>query len=181
LDQCKKEHDICLRQNDQKIELLPNSDVWIRRSNLKHILFTSKTAPIMARNLFKELFTIEELATHSLNGRKCNADKTDGQILPALDCVRKNNIIGKLFADSQTHKLIPKIIKKISFKSTDFVLKQNGHDIDAITDKKDLKLRKVACKEINKSLADLMRAIRTESYTPKNNLDDSMTTSSDDE
>jgi hypothetical protein len=50
----------------------------------------------MARALFKELFSVDELKSHSLNGRKCNADKTEIEPLPQLDLVRKDAIIGKL-------------------------------------------------------------------------------------
>jgi hypothetical protein len=52
----------------------------------------------MARGFFKELFTVEEIKEHSLNGRKCNADKTGQEALPPIDAKRKDAIFGKLQA-----------------------------------------------------------------------------------
>jgi hypothetical protein len=49
----------------------------------------------MARGLFKELFTVDELKEHSLNGRKCNADKTESTALPVIDHIRRDAIFGK--------------------------------------------------------------------------------------
>jgi hypothetical protein len=93
-EKLKKEHEICISNLDSKVELLPDTNVWIRRTSLRHILYTTKTPAVMARGLFKELFTVEELKEHSLNGRKCNADKTDTTALPPIDHIRRDAIFG---------------------------------------------------------------------------------------
>jgi hypothetical protein len=101
---------VCRNQNNSKVELLKDSDVWIRHASLRHILFTAKTPAIMARGFFKELFTVEEIKEHSLNGRKCNADKTGQEALPPIDAKRKDAIFGKL----QAHNYIAISINCIS-------------------------------------------------------------------
>jgi len=50
----------------------------------------------MARLLFKSIFTVEELKTHSLSGKRCPALGEDQIILPALDPIRKNAILSNI-------------------------------------------------------------------------------------
>ena len=141
---------------DTKVELLPNTDVWIRKENLTHILCSAKTPAVMARSLFKELFTVDELRSHSLNGKKCNADKTDDEPLPAVDLKRRDAIFGKMF-DNFLHFILKHYYQQISIIA-EFVLKQLGYEIS--TDKTQTKARKMAQQEINKSVADLLRTFR---------------------
>jgi len=49
----------------------------------------------MARELFKALFTRQELRTHSLSGMRCPALGEDQMILPPIDVIRKNAILSK--------------------------------------------------------------------------------------
>jgi len=58
--------------------------------------FYSNGSGALARNLFKGLFTTEELKTHSLNGKKCPALGDDQIILPKLDPQRKKAIFGEI-------------------------------------------------------------------------------------
>jgi hypothetical protein len=73
----------------------------------------------MARQIFKELFTVEELKNHSLNGKKCNADKTLDDPLPVIDHKRKEAIFGMFVIghpainDTQTNKLKINILCQI--------------------------------------------------------------------
>jgi hypothetical protein len=57
-------------------------------------ILVSKTLVILARNLFRHFFTVEELKTRSLYGRKSNAVKND-DILPELDSTRRDAIISE--------------------------------------------------------------------------------------
>jgi len=61
----------------------------------KLLWFFSTGGTSLARGLFKHLFTVEELQTHSLNGRKCPALGEDQVIRPPLDANRKNAIFSK--------------------------------------------------------------------------------------
>lgn len=61
---------------------------------LASIKLVSNEPTVTARNLFRRLFTVEELSTHSLFGKKCNANK-DAVPLPRIDQVRSNAVIGR--------------------------------------------------------------------------------------
>jgi len=62
---------------------------------LQQKILVSKTLIILARNLFRHFFTVEELKTRSLYGRKSNAVKNDDAILPELDSRRRDAIISE--------------------------------------------------------------------------------------
>ncbi len=52
------------------VELVPGSSVNIDRATLEKIKISSLNSTTLARNLARELFTDEELATHSLYGAR---------------------------------------------------------------------------------------------------------------
>ena len=52
------------------VELVPGSSVKLHRATLEKIRVTSLNSTTLARNLARELFTDEELATHSLYGAR---------------------------------------------------------------------------------------------------------------
>jgi len=55
----------------------------------------STTAAAVTRDLFKLLFTTEELITHSLAGNRCPAMPSESEVLPGLDDKRKAAIFSK--------------------------------------------------------------------------------------
>lgn len=76
-----------------QIEIYPGSGVMINAGELASIKLVSREPTITARNLFRRLFTEEELSTHSLFGKKCNANK-DAVPLPRIDQIRSNAVLG---------------------------------------------------------------------------------------
>lgn len=56
-------------------------------------MMSSQSSSVLARNLFRRLFSAEELTGHSLYGKKCNANAT--LPLPEIDPARRDAVIGK--------------------------------------------------------------------------------------
>jgi hypothetical protein len=76
-------------------ELHPSTGLMIDPDELLKIHHASKTLPILSRHLFRHFFTVEEMTTHSLFGRKCNAIKDNLPPLPEIDPHRRNAIFGE--------------------------------------------------------------------------------------
>ncbi|XP_035711259.1 uncharacterized protein LOC118436770 [Folsomia candida] len=53
---------------------------------------------ILARNLFRQLFSAEELSNHSLFGKKSNANR-GRETLPEIDSVRRDAVINFILKD----------------------------------------------------------------------------------
>ncbi|CAG7649996.1 unnamed protein product [Allacma fusca] len=78
--------------NKKKIELSEGSGVYLRSSKVAAAKLASKTPSILARNLFRYVFSSEEMTGRSLLGRKCNANK-EVSALPAVDPVKRDAIV----------------------------------------------------------------------------------------
>ncbi|OXA47475.1 hypothetical protein Fcan01_17793 [Folsomia candida] len=120
-----------------EVEIYPNSGVTLPMADLTSIKMVSSKPTVLARNLFRRLFTTEELLTHSLLGKKCNANSNAAPPLPIIDIPKRDAVIK-------------------------FVLKEQGLDGlpnsgHAAEDKIFNKNKKVARKEIIKSLSDFLR------------------------
>ncbi|XP_035716230.1 uncharacterized protein LOC118439221 [Folsomia candida] len=119
-----------------QVELYPDSGVFLPSSDLAAIKIASNKPTVLARNLFRRLFSIEEMSSHSLFGKKCNANQ--GQVpLPEIDVGRRNAVIN-------------------------YVLKEEGFDAPPTTGNIEadgifLKAKKTTHKEISKSLTELLR------------------------
>ncbi|OXA42987.1 hypothetical protein Fcan01_22379 [Folsomia candida] len=119
-----------------EVELYPESGVTLASSDLASIKMASPKPTILARNLFRRLFSAAELSGHSLQGKKCNANQ-DKATLPAIDSVRRDAVIN-------------------------FILKEEGFDGPPATgnlaaDKIFLKSKNTTRKEIVKSLSEFLR------------------------
>ncbi|ODM90701.1 hypothetical protein Ocin01_15982, partial [Orchesella cincta] len=74
------------------VEIYPSSGVLMKKGDLDAIKLLSNQMTVLARNMFRSIFTPEELASHSLYGKSCNANKTQVP-LPAIDCVKRDAVI----------------------------------------------------------------------------------------
>ncbi|OXA41145.1 uncharacterized protein LOC118439061 [Folsomia candida] len=114
----------------------PDSNVVLPAADLAAIKLGSNKPTVLARNLFRRLFSSDELSRHSLFGKKCNANK-NAEPLPVIDTIRRDAIIR-------------------------YVLKEEGLDEQLNTgnveaDKIFLKTKKATKKEIEKSLSQFLR------------------------
>lgn len=121
----------------------------------------------MARLLFKSIFTVEELKTHSLSGKRCPALGEDQIILPALDPIRKNAILSNI----QRFLFWFSAYYQYWILFLDFVLRHAGYgeksgatDASGITYRKDKSFQK----DLKRSIADLLREQRKKK-APKTN------------
>lgn len=64
-------------------------------ADLLAIKMGSNKPTVYARNLFRRLFSSEELGRHSLLGKKCNANRS-AEVLPVIDTIRRDAIISEL-------------------------------------------------------------------------------------
>lgn len=83
-----------MKGSEQTVRLVDSSDVRIDKNLLATTKVIARTPCILTRHLFKALYTVEELVTHSLFGKKSNA-KAHLETLPALDSNKRNAIFGK--------------------------------------------------------------------------------------
>ncbi|OXA47898.1 hypothetical protein Fcan01_17481 [Folsomia candida] len=119
------------------VEIYANSGVTLPMADLTSIKMVSSKPTVLARNLFRRIFTTEELSTHSPLWKKCNANSNAAPPLPIIDIPKRDAVIK-------------------------FVLKEQGLDGlpnsgHAAEDKIFNKNKKVARKEIIKSLSDFLR------------------------
>ncbi|ODM87361.1 hypothetical protein Ocin01_19321, partial [Orchesella cincta] len=78
--------------SETMVEIYPSSGVLMKKGDLDAIKLLSNQMTVLARNMFRSIFTPEELASHSLYGKSCNANKTQVP-LPAIDCVKRDAVI----------------------------------------------------------------------------------------
>lgn len=83
---------------DPMIELVPGSNMMIGQAKLAKLELISKDGTVLARNLFRYFFSVEELGQHSLYGISCNANKTVPPA-PEIDGAKRNAIFGNLIFD----------------------------------------------------------------------------------
>lgn len=76
------------------MELWPGTGVNITTTELASIKTMSQQPTILARNLFRRIFTTEELSSHSLFGKTSNANHA-AVILPSIDATRRDAVISK--------------------------------------------------------------------------------------
>jgi len=62
---------------------------------IRHVYFYSTSASTVARDLFKLVFTTEELVSHTLGGIRCPAMPIDSEVLPPIDPIKKGAIFSK--------------------------------------------------------------------------------------
>ncbi|XP_035715054.1 uncharacterized protein LOC118438625 isoform X1 [Folsomia candida] len=125
-----------LVENSHEVELYEGSGVTLPAAELASIKIMSNKPTTLARNLFRRLFSPEELASHSLNGKICNANQL-APPLPKIDTAKSDAVIK-------------------------FVLKEEGFDNSPNADineanKSFLKNKKAVKREIKKSLSDFLR------------------------
>ncbi|CAG7659367.1 unnamed protein product [Allacma fusca] len=75
-----------------KVELVAGSGVFLSKSKIAAAKLGSRSPTILARNLFRYLFSPEELAGHSLMGRSCNANKYCS-VLPSISAVKRDALV----------------------------------------------------------------------------------------
>ncbi|OXA56422.1 hypothetical protein Fcan01_09175 [Folsomia candida] len=85
-------------QSDNNIELFDGSGVRIESSVLASMRVMSPKPTILARNLFRQLFSAEELSNHSLFGKQSNANR-GRETLPEIDSVRRDAVINFILKD----------------------------------------------------------------------------------
>lgn len=78
------------------MEIYPGSGVYMNPEELASIKLLSMEPTILARNLFRRLFTLEEVSGQCLFGKKCNANK-NVHSRPPVDAVRRNAIISEYY------------------------------------------------------------------------------------
>lgn len=76
------------------MEIYPGTGVKITVGEMTSIKMVSHQPTVLARNLFRRFFSTEELSTHSLLGKTCNANR-DSASLPAIDNIRRDAIMSK--------------------------------------------------------------------------------------
>ncbi|OXA61095.1 hypothetical protein Fcan01_05756 [Folsomia candida] len=119
-----------------EVELYPSSGVTLSAAELASIKLMSNQPTVRARNLFRRLFTLDELRTHSLLGKRCNANR-NAIPLPAIDPNHCNAVIG-------------------------YILKEEGvdglpaNDLSSADAKLFLKKKRTLKREITKSLSDFL-------------------------
>ncbi|OXA48520.1 uncharacterized protein LOC118436910 [Folsomia candida] len=123
---------------EAEIEIYPGSGVTMNAGELASIKLVSNEPTVTARNLFRRLFTVEELSTHSLFGKKCNANK-DAVPLSRIDQVRSNAVIGYIFNEAGLDGPPPA-------------------DLTASEQKSYSKKKKALRREVIKSLSEFLRA-----------------------
>lgn len=79
--------------DEKTIKLVENYNIRMDKNVLGSIILAASTPCTLTRQLLKALFTIEELATRSVHGKKPNA-KPAGEALPPLDNDKRNAIFG---------------------------------------------------------------------------------------
>ncbi|OXA41200.1 uncharacterized protein LOC118439102 [Folsomia candida] len=119
------------------VELYEGTGLKMNVAELASIkMMSSQSSSVLARNLFRRLFSAEELTGHSLYGKKCNANAT--LPLPEIDPARRDAVIG-------------------------YIIKEDGFDTPppagiSIAERKSLsKVRKRFKRDITKSLSDFLR------------------------
>ncbi|XP_035706236.1 uncharacterized protein LOC110841934 isoform X1 [Folsomia candida] len=137
-----------LVENSHEVELYEGSGVTLPAAELASIKIMSNKPTTLARNLFRRLFSPEELASHSLNGKICNANQL-APPLPKIDTAKSDAVIK-------------------------FVLKEEGFDNSPNADineanKSFLKNKKAVKREIKKSLSDFLREFRHGHHSCCNN------------
>ncbi|CAG7697366.1 unnamed protein product [Allacma fusca] len=75
----------------KKVELVIGSGVFLRASKIAYAKLGSKTPSILARKLFRYIFTPEKMQGHSISGRKCNANK-GVPALPSVDATKRDAV-----------------------------------------------------------------------------------------
>ncbi|OXA43002.1 putative BEN domain-containing protein B1 [Folsomia candida] len=126
-----------LERSAANVEIYPGSGVYMNPEELASIKLLSMEPTILARNLFRRLFTLEEVSGQCLFGKKCNANK-NVHSRPPVDAVRRNAIIN-------------------------YVLQEEGVAHDPPADysvaeaKQYMKRKKYIQREVNKSLSAFMR------------------------
>ncbi|CAG7832997.1 unnamed protein product [Allacma fusca] len=78
--------------SEDSVELHSGSGIFLPKTTVAAAKLSSKSPPILARNLFRHLFTPKEMKEHSLFGRICNANKAS-PALPAVDGATRDALI----------------------------------------------------------------------------------------